>query len=228
MILAAKYGCFFIFFAVSAVLTAQEAIVPTKLSASYKKYPNRIELIWQATAPNSKYIIQRREQHQKKFTAIDTVVQNRYVDRNNLRANMDYFYCVQSVLQNGAVSLPSEEAAGALMGVAGGKNDHKDSLHIQDCLHLNITEAKTRNQVFVVKFLANATCSMPNTAQLTLYYSPDAAWDSSDIFLTQQSFDLFRKRGAMTAKNEAKITNGYLILKVSANETSFTVAQKIE
>jgi hypothetical protein len=228
MKLPLKYAFLFIICLLSIFTHAQQAAIPSKLSASYKKYHNRIELTWQATATDHRYIVQRRERAKKAFTPIDTVAQNRYVDRNKLRVNTDYFYCIQSVEATGAVSLPSEEAMGALLGVAEGKDARKDSLSLENCIHINITEAKASAKFFALKFLAQPACPAPKTAQLTLYRSDDAILDDSDRFLLRQAFNFSRTRGALTAKNTGETTRGYLILKVESNGDGFVVSGKIE
>jgi hypothetical protein len=229
MNLAAKYAYIIILLSSATATLAQSIITPTQLSASYKKYPNRIDLTWQATGANHTYIIQRRTRASKSFVQIDTVAQNRYVDRNKLTTNTDYLYRVQSVDANGAASAPSKEAVGALLIMADGKNPvQKDSILLENCMKLTITDAKVTTAFFVLKFLMSSSCNLPKSAQLSLYHSADEVLDDADAFLVRQSFQTSRSRGSMTAKNVAGVTEGYLLLHVEANGGGFTVGQRIK
>lgn len=229
MKLPAKYACFYTLCFLSISSFAQQAFVPAKVSASYKKYPNRIELSWQATAADHQYIVQRRERTQKFFARIDTVAQNRYVDRNKLQVNTDYVYCVQALPPNGTASAPSAEAIGALLAVAADKNTLKDTMPLSSCIPLRIMEAKASAQYFVLKFLvAPAACADLQVAQLSLYHSADALLDDQDRFLARQSFLLSRTRGALTAKQQGGPAQGYLLLRVEAKGREFTLSSKIE
>lgn len=194
---------------------AQQLVPPTQLSATYKKYTNRIELTWPATASDHRYIIKRREPQQKHSVAIDTVPQNRYVDRNNLKANTDYVYCIQSVASTGATSMPSTEATGALLGVAGGHDAPPDSLMLERCVQITVLEAKTTGRLWVFKFLARNTCPSIKSVQCALYHSNDASLSADDTLLAQQPFNLSRTRGALTARNNSAPSTGFLLLKVA-------------
>lgn len=196
-------------------LTAQQTPVPAKVSASYQKYPNRIELSWQATGPDHRYIVRRRERAQAAFSAIDTVAQNRYIDRNKLRYNTDYVYAIQSVTTGGQTSPLSREAIGALLNVANQHAAPVDSLVADSaCLSLRLTDLKSTGQIWALRFGAQSRCRNTATAQLSLYWSANAALDSADLLLKRQDFPLTRTRGAITAAKPATNTPGFLLLKV--------------
>lgn len=189
---------------------------PSELSASYKKYANRIELSWEANGAQHHYIIQRREKTQKTFTAIDTVAQNRYIDRNRLRANMEYYYRVQSVSPEGTASAPSKEAVGALLVMA---NEHKtgqDTAASGQCLQLRFSATKATSTLYSVRFMAEYTCTVDNAATITLYRSDDDVLDTHDSILAQQSFAPPRSRGAFAVRNSTGATKGFAILKVES------------
>jgi hypothetical protein len=222
-----KFDAICCFIGLFELATVSASAQPGALTASYKKYPNRIELTWQATAAADAYIVQRRERTQKAFTAIDTVAQNRYVDRNNLRTNTDYIYCVRSFEPNGRVSTPSAEAVGALLSVADPQITRKDTLSLEDCLRFSITDAKITGSLAALRFLVRSGCPPPTDALITLYHSADAAPDDADLLLTRQSFDLRRTRGALTARHTGPLSPGYLLLKVEANGGVIYFSKKI-
>jgi hypothetical protein len=229
MNLAAKYAYIIILLSCAVSTLAQSITTPTQLSASYKKYPNRIDLTWQATGSNHTYIIQRRARANKSFVLLDTVAQNRYVDRNKLITNTEYLYRVQSVDANGVASAPSKEAVGALLIMADGKNPvQKDSLQLENCLKVSITDAKVTTAYFVLKFLMAAKCNVPKSVQLSLYHSTDEVLDDADTFLVRQSFQTSRSRGSLTAKNVGAVTDGYLLLYVEGNGQGFMVSRKFK
>lgn len=228
MNLAAKYAYIIILLSCAVSTLAQSITTPTQLSASYKKYPNRIDLTWQATGSNHTYIIQRRARANKSFVLLDTVAQNRYVDRNKLITNTEYLYRVQSVDANGVASAPSKEAVGALLIMADGKNPvQKDSMILENCIKVTISDAKVTTAFFMLKFLMSAKCNVPKSVQLSLYHSTDEVLDDADTFLVRQSFQTSRSRGSLTAKNVGAVTDGYLLLYVEANGGGFTVARKV-
>jgi hypothetical protein len=229
MNLAAKYAYIIIFLSCAVATFAQSITTPTQLSASYKKYPNRIDLTWQATGTNHTYIIQRRTRANKSFVLLDTVAQNRYVDRNKLSTNTDYLYRVQSVDPNGVASAPSKEAVGALLIMADGKNPvQKDSFLLENCIKVTITDSKVSTAFFMLKFLMSSKCNVPKSVQLSLYHSADEVLDDADAFLVRQSLQISRSRGSLTAKNVAAVTDGYLLLYVEANGQGFMVSRKVK
>jgi hypothetical protein len=229
MNLAAKYAYIIIFLSCAVSTLAQSITTPTQLSASYKKYPNRIDLTWQATGSNHTYIIQRRARASKSFVLLDTVAQNRYVDRNKLTTNTEYLYRVQSVDANGAASAPSKEAVGALLIMADGKNPvQKDSMLLENCIKVTLTDAKVSTAFFMLKFLMSSKCNVPKSVQLSLYHSADEVLDDADAFLVRQSLQTSRSRGSLTAKNVAAVTDGYLLLYVEANGQGFMVSRKVK
>jgi hypothetical protein len=220
---------FFLFFLFSKIIFAQSLATPSDLSVSYKKYTNRIELTWQATAIDHHYIILRKERSKTSFSPLDTVRQNRYVDRKNLHNNTEYVYQVQSVEPSGTTSAPSKNGVGALLVVADGNLAVKDSFQLKNCLNLTITEAKLSRNYLALRFLSASTCNNLTATQLSMYHSKDAILDDGDVLLTQKPFDLTRKRGALTAKNTLEKSNlAFLILQINSENGSFYVAKKIE
>lgn len=206
---------------------AQQPAPPAQLSATYKKYTNRIELTWAATAADHRYIVKRREARQKHSVSIDTVPQNRYVDRNNLKTNTDYLYCVQSVASTGAASTPSTEATGALLSVAGDRDAQPDSLLLERCVKITVLEGKTTGRLWVFKFLSRNTCPSVKSVQCTLYHSNDAVLDENDTLLAQQPFNLSRTRGVLTARNNLASPTGFLLLKVASEGQYFVSAKAL-
>ena len=226
----AKNNCFSIFLFISTVIVAQKPAIPVGFSASYQKYNNRIELTWQATAANHLYKIFRREQVKKSFELIDSVSQNRYVDRKGLRMKTSYIYRIRAVTPNGSVSELSNEATGALLLVA---SDIDTSItvntqRLKNCVDVTLIEGKASPKSFTIKFSVASKCDIPKGVQLTLYRSDDALLDAQDDFLSQQSFDLTRTRGALVSNNNGEQIKGYFLLKVETNEDSFIVVRKIE
>lgn len=208
---------------------AQSTTIPLGLSASYKKYTNRIELSWKATAAQDKYIIHRRERQQKAFSAIDTITQNRYVDRNKLRTSTDYIYRVQAVNPQGVASDFSTEATGALLTIAGGNiPGQKDSLQQANCIDLKFTESRVSETRIAAKFLVQHHCSSIKTAQLTLLRSDNEVLDETDEVISSQSFKLSRTRGALAGTNTSGNTSGYLIIKIDTEAGETLVIQKVE
>lgn len=189
---------------------------PSGLSASYKKYANRIELRWEANGTQHRYIIQRREKTQKAFTAIDTVAQNRYIDRNRLRANMEYYYRVQSISPDGITSAPGKEAVGALLVMANEHRTGQDTAASGQCLQLRFAGTKATATLYSVRFMAEYACTVANAATITLYYSEDDTLDPHDTILAQQSFAPPRSRGAFAVRNSTGATKGFAVLKVES------------
>ena len=221
---AAKVACFLLFHLVAANAVAQATASPTGLTATYKKYVNRIELIWQATGSNQRYIIQRSEGGKHHFQHLDTIAQNRYVDRNKLKVNTDYLYSVLSLDPNGMVSAPSNVAVGALLAVADGNIGMSgDSTLLGDCLKIDFTEIKVLPRHFLLKFLAKSNCAQMDMAQLTLFWSPDPQLDPTDQVLATQLFNLTRTRGALSGINKGA-GKGYLLLEAASNGSSFVLS----
>jgi hypothetical protein len=216
---------FFLFFFAGHFLAAQTTpATPTGLTASYKKYHNRIELSWRATAPDHRYIIIRSTRVPRSVTYLDTVQQNRYIDRNNLRASTDYVYRVQALAANGAVSTPSDEAVGALLVIAEGNTTGKDSLDLDQCLSVTPTEVKVTPSVYVFRFLMEKRCpKLPDTAAFRLYLSSDAQLDDTDTLLERQNVRLSNRRGAITARRQQLPATGYLLLLITANDKTMLV-----
>ncbi len=217
---------FFLFFFAGHFLSAQTTpATPAGLTASYKKYHNRIELSWRATAPDHRYIIVRSTRSPRSVTYLDTVDQNRYIDRNNLRGSTDYVYRVQAMGANGSVSAPSEEAVGALLVIAEGNTPGKDSIRLEDCLTITPTEVKATPSVYVFRFLMKKHCStLPDTAAFRLYFSTDAQLDDADTLLERQNIRLSGNRGALTARRQQLPATGYLLLLVTANDQTVLVS----
>jgi fibronectin type 3 domain-containing protein len=225
-----KNSLLFVFFFTSIILAAQKPLAPFELSASYQKFPNRIELEWKTKTNKDKFNVFRSDNGKKKFVLVGTVGQNRYVDKKSLKIKTAYVYRVSTVASNGIESDFSNDATGALLIVASEK-DSSSSTNVpplKDCMDVILTDAKTSAKNYILKFTIAAKCDMPKTVQLSLYRSDDALLDAQDNFLNQQTFDLTRTRGALTSNNNGESTNGYLILKVETNEDSFIVARKIE
>lgn len=212
-------------------LQAQAPVVTTQLSASYRKYTNRIELMWTAAPANQRYIVLRRDKRQTSFKAIDTVAQNRYVDRRDLRTDTDYWYRVQAVNTDGTASVLSPEAVGALLTVAEIQNRAKDTLQLKDCADLKVTDAKSTATFWAVKYLMRVRCTsqLPDTLQLTLFYSPDATLDDTDVVLARQSVELRRTRGAITVPNaDKRPASGHLFVRIEAGTATLVQGKKIE
>jgi hypothetical protein len=208
-------------------LSAQGPSAPMGLSASYKRYVNRIELTWQVSSAKHRYAVQRREKTSKSFVSIDTVAQNRYVDRKKLRGNTDYVYRVQSMDDNGAVSLPSNEAVGALMAVADGHETDMDPIPLEHCVQVQFETATLNNKVCAAKIQANTPCAFSPTLQLSLFLSRDVNLDETDIFLSSQRFDPARKRAALSTKNKWGHFQGYFLLRVEANGQTYLVSKQV-
>jgi hypothetical protein len=219
-----------IFLFIASSLSAQKPIAPSGLAASFKKFNNRIELTWNATDANHQYKIFRAEQAKKTFEAVATVNQNRFVDRNNLEFNKSYLYRVKALAPDGSLSDDSNQAVGALVVLAMLPDFSQTNTPqpLEDCISVNLSAAKATAQSFALKFIVSTNCDMPKAVQMTLYRSDDATFDEKDDFIIQESFDLSRKRGVLTAKNQGETTTGYLLLKVETPEESFIVARKIE
>ncbi len=227
MIASIKYLLGFILLWVPFCAFTQVPLPPAQVSATYKKYTNRIELSWSATAKEDRYIIKRRELTQQNLIVIDTVPQNRYVDRNKLKANTDYLYCIQALTQAGITSAPSVEAKGSLLVVAGGHTAIQDSVTLSDCVEFTLVEAKATTRFWTLKFLARKTCSAIENVACTLYHSTDNLLDENDTLLLEKSFNLSRTRGAMTAPNDTSKRTGYLLLKVAWNDQFFVQEKAI-
>lgn len=196
---------------------AQQVAAPQGLTVSYRKYVNRIELLWKPSGASCQYIVQRREAAAKIFFSIDTVAQNRYVDRKNLRVETDYYYRVMSLESDGRVSAPGQEVRGALMGIADDRKSLRDTVFLKDCLSFRVLEGKITQQFIALTFTAASSCAIIKQADLMLYHSADAVLDDTDALLTQQKFLLSRTRGAVTTPNTGKIpASGYLILRAAA------------
>lgn len=225
-----KYLYFFLFFFAGHFLSAQTTpATPTGLTASYKKYHNRIELSWRATAPDHRYIVVRSTRSPRSVLYLDTVQQNRYIDRNNLRASTDYVYRVQALAPNGTVSNPSDEAVGALLVIAEGSTTGKDSLNLDQCLSVTPTEVKVTPSVYVFRFLLEKRCSkLPDTAAFRLYLSTDAQLDDADTLLERQNIRLSGTRGALTARRRQLPATGYLLLLITANDKTMLVSGVIK
>jgi hypothetical protein len=224
-----KNTCFFIFLFISTLSLAQKPAAPTNLKASYQKFPDRIELEWKTTVNNHQYKIYRGEKGKKPPVLIDSVNQNRYVDRKGLRVNIPYIYRVRTISPQGLVSDMSNEDTGALLLVASEKDSAAlPKQQLKDCIDINLIESKFMSQNFILKFLVANKCSSLKTVQLTLFRSDDIVLDSTDNFLSEKTLDLARNRDSFTAKNNGEPKTGYLILKVATNEDSFTVVRKIE
>lgn len=226
-----KNICFFLFFFISTFAMAQKPAAPTNLSASYRKFPDRIELEWKTTLTNHEYKIYRKAKGKKSFDTIGSVKQNRYIDRDRkeLRPNVSYIYCVQVVTPKGLVSDMSNEDTGALLLVASEKDSAAlPKQQLRGCIDINLIDSKFMSQNFILRFLVASKCSSLKTVQLTLFRSDDTVLDSTDNFLSEKTLDLARTRDSFTAKNNGEPTTGYLILKVATNEDSFTVFRKIE
>lgn len=229
MNLTTKHLLLFVFSIGFLPIMAQSTTAPAGLSASYKKYANRIELSWKATAAQDKYIVHRRERQQKAFTPIDTIAQNRYVDRNKLRASTDYIYRVQAVNAQGIASELSTEATGALLTIAGGSNPgQKDTLQQANCIDLKFTDARITEARIAAKFLVKHNCAAIKTAQITLLRSDNEVLDDTDEVISSQSFKLSRTRGALAGANISGKTNGYLIAKITTEAGETLVVQKVE
>ena len=225
-----KYTIFFIFVCIGLQLQAQTALpIPQGLTASYKKYHNRIELKWEATAAGHRYIIWRSTRNIRAFTRLDTVQQNRYIDRNNLRASTDYVYQVQALAGNGTVSDASAEAVGALLVIADGLTPGKDSISLNHCIVVTPTEVKATPSIFVFRFLLEQRCAqLSGKGAFQLYYSTDTLLDQQDTLLARQNILLSRSRGALTARRKQLPAEGYLLLLIVADEKTMLVYSRIE
>ncbi len=225
----AIYSCFFLTVFISAALIAQQPPAPTQLSASYQKYTNRIELSWQGAADVHHYNIYRSEQTKKRFELIDSVNQNRFVDRKSLKYYTSYIYHVRAIANN-SVSDMSNEATGALLAIA---NKHDTSLStttppLKDCLDITLTQTRFVSDNFIARYSVTVKSEALQSVQLTLYRSNDSILDEQDNFLTQETLSLPSTKGAIISKNNGEPTKGFLILKIATEVDSFVVARKIE
>lgn len=219
---------FFSFFIWVGLVQMAYAQTPTHLVASYRKYHNRIELTWQATGSDHLYVVQRRESARKAFVLLDTVLHNRYVDRNGLQANMDYWYCVQSILPNGQRSARSVEAKGAILAVANGRLGSVDSAQQAPiCMQFTVIEAKCTAKTLSFVFLAKPICTQPAAVPLTFYFSEDGVLDDKDTPLGKQVFAATRRRGAFNAPNAKQIRTGYLLMEVGEGVGASVVAKAL-
>ena len=226
-------NAFFLFFLGLTTLLAQKSVAPSHLNASYQKYANRIELTWQAHAPNQRFRIFRTEGTKGRTVLLDSVRQNRYVDRIRLKSGVGYSYQVRSVAPDGALSDASNRAVGALLIVANGHDSSSLSLAprslLKDCLTAQITEGVARPDFFAVKFAVqyDKDCSPEKMVHIKLFRSDNDTLDVADQFLSEQTFELIRTRGALTTKNNGEPLTGYFLLKIEKGEESVLVTQKI-
>jgi hypothetical protein len=206
---------------------AQPAAGPTSLRASYKQYANRIELTWDAASQVQKYHVYRKLKGQKRFDLLGAVGQNRYIDRNQLYAGIDYIYVVHAVDAQGTESAPSQEATGALLTLA----DPRDTIKIgqmpllpDSCLKITIMDAKYKNNNYILRYLLEPSCGYNEPIQMRLYHSADAQLDASDTLLKQESLTKPAKRGALIAKNDRSApTKGFLLLEVTPTRSAVKV-----
>jgi hypothetical protein len=221
---------FFIILFVSTITVAQKPAAPTQLEASFQKYPNRIELKWKVATANPQYKIYRRDKTKKKFELIDSVNQNRYIDKKDLKPNTLYTYHVRAVGEKGKVSDKSKEAIGALLTVASEKDTSLpvSPVSIKDCIEVTITQSKFVSQNFIFKFLLAFKCDTPPSVQLDLFRSNDDKLDEHDNLLSQEILKLPANRHSISVKNNGEPTTGFLLLKISTPTNSFVVAKKIE
>lgn len=221
---------FFIILFISTITVAQKPTTPVNLSATYQKYTNRIELTWQVPSANHQYKIYRHEKKKKRFDLIDSVNQNRYVDKKDLKPNTEYTYHVRAIGEKGKVSEKSNEAVGALLTVASEKDTSLsvNPVLIKDCIEATITQSKFVSQNFIFKFLLAFKCDTPPSVQLDLFRSNDDKLDEQDNLLSQETLKLPANRHSISVKNNGEPTTGFLLLKISTPIDSFVVAKKIE